>query len=75
MSLTQTLTVTPEKLEPTSFSVHTGPLWPFLLNLKEEELVDFAVSQLQNMVQVVEWGASLFKQMHLPVVIRVSEIA
>jgi len=75
MSLTQTLRVTPENLQPTSFRVHAGPaLQPFLLNLKEEELIDFAVSQLQNAAQVVEWGAPLFKRMHVPVVIRVSEI-
>jgi hypothetical protein len=74
MSLTQMLTVTPEKLQLIS-SVHAGPpLRPYLLNLKEEQLIDFAVSRLQIAVQVVEWGAPLFQRMHVPVVIRVSEI-
>jgi hypothetical protein len=47
-------------------------LCPSLLGLDEEELVDIALTRLQcACIQVVEWGALLFRRMNVPIVVKV----
>lgn len=78
MSLTNVNALT-AKLENTQ-SIPLDPqnglsLCPSLLGLKQEELVDIALTRLQSAgVQLVEWGGLLFRRMHVPIIIRVRRV-
>ena len=72
MSLTETLTASHENTQ----SIHLESqsrlsLSPSLLGLGQEELVDIALTRFQcASIQVVEWGALLFRRMRVPIVIK-----